>query len=85
MTSACVSGGNPEKLIRIPYLTGLEKTEVIIPRYSRNVYDHAVRNIGVKIIEVETPEELKEAINSRTAMIYVLAMVIPLKKASRFL
>lgn len=73
VTAACVSGGNPEKLIRIPDLTGLEKTEVIIPRSSRNAYDHAIRNIGVKIIMVETPEELQAAINSRTAMIYLMA------------
>ncbi|MBR9999174.1 MAG: selenocysteine synthase [Cyclobacteriaceae bacterium] len=72
-TAACVTGGNPEKLIRIPDLTGLKKTEVIIPRYSRNVYDHAVRNVGVKVITVDTPEEMKKAINERTAMIYVLA------------
>jgi D-glucosaminate-6-phosphate ammonia-lyase len=74
VTAACVAGGNPEKLIRIPDLTGLEKTEVIIPRYSRNVYDHAVRNVGVTVIMVETPEELRQAINPRTAMIYVNAV-----------
>lgn len=73
VTAACVAGGNPEKLLRIPDLTGLEKTEVIIPRHSRNAYDHAIRNIGVKIISVETPEELEEAINPRTAMIYLMA------------
>lgn len=74
VTAACVTGGNPEKLIRIPDLTGFEKTEVIIPTYSRNVYDHAVRNIGVTIINVSTPEELEKAINSKTAMIYVNAV-----------
>jgi L-seryl-tRNA(Ser) seleniumtransferase len=71
VTAACVTGGNPEKLVRIPDLTGFEKTEVIIPRSSRNVYDHAVRNIGVTVITVDTAEELERAINSRTAMIYV--------------
>src|SRR5690606_33209933 len=44
VTAACVTGGNPEKLLRIPNLEGLEKTEVIIPRSSRNVYDHGIRN-----------------------------------------
>ena len=73
VTAACVTGGNPEKLIRIPDLTGFEKTEVIIPSSSRNVYDHAIRNIGVKIIEVTTPEELENALNTHTAMIYVMA------------
>lgn len=72
-TAACVTGGNPEKLIRIPDLTGMDKTEVVIPRYSRNAYDHAIRNIGVKVVNVETPEELKQAINPRTAMIYLMS------------
>ena len=73
VTAACVTGGNPEKLIRIPDLTGFDKTEVIIPSSSRNVYDHAIRNIGVKIIEVSTPGELENSLNTHTAMIYVMA------------
>lgn len=73
VTAACVTGGNPEKLIRIPNLAGLDKTEVIIPRYSRNAYDHGIRNIGVTIVHVNTPEELEKAINPRTAMIYITA------------
>jgi len=73
VTIACVTGGNPEKLIRIPDLTGIEKDEVIIPRGSRNVYDHAVRNVGVKIITVNTQDELEAAINPRTAMIYMMS------------
>lgn len=73
VTAACVTGGNPEKLIRIPDLTGFEKDEVIIPGYSRNVYDHAIRNIGVRVITVESPEEMKAAISTRTALIYIMA------------
>lgn len=72
VTAACVTGGNPEKLIRIPDLSGFEKTEVIIPMHSRNAYDHAIRNIGVTVINVETPEALEKAINGRTAMIYLM-------------
>ncbi len=71
ITAACVTGGNPERLIKIPDLTGFEKSEVIIPRYSRNVYDHAIRNIGVTIINVANPEELRKAIGPKTAMIYL--------------
>lgn len=73
VTAACVTGGNPEKLIRIPNLSGMDKTEVIIPRYSRNAYDHAIRNIGVTIITVDSPEELASAINPKTAMIYLVS------------
>ncbi len=74
ITAACVTGGDPEKLIRIPDLTGFDKNEVIIPLYSRNTYDHAVRNIGVKIVHVSNAAELEKAINSKTAMIYVNAV-----------
>ena len=73
VTAACVTGGNPEKLVRIPDLTGFEKTEVVIPRHSRNTYDHAIRNIGVKVITVDTIEELEKALSSKTALIYVMA------------
>jgi D-glucosaminate-6-phosphate ammonia-lyase len=73
VTAACVTGGNPEKLIRIPDLTDLDKTEVVAPRSSRNAYDHAIRNVGVKMITVETPEELANALSARTAMIYLTA------------
>jgi seryl-tRNA(Sec) selenium transferase len=73
VTAACVAGGNPEKLIRIPDLTGFDKTEVVIPRSSRSVYDHAVRNTGVKIIVVDSASELADALSARTAMIYLTA------------
>jgi uncharacterized pyridoxal phosphate-dependent enzyme len=71
VTAACVTGGNPEKLIRIPDLAGFEKNEVVIPRPHRNVYDHAIRNIGVRIITVDNMEQLVASLNSRTAMIYL--------------
>ena len=73
VTAACVTGGNPERLVRIPDLTGFDKTEVVCPRYSRNVYDAAVRNIGVTMITVESIEELERSLGPRTAMIYLLA------------
>lgn len=71
VTAACVTGGNPEKLIRIPDLTGLDKNEVIMR--SRSVYDHSIRNIGVKMINVNNIEEVGRAISPRTAMIYLMA------------
>ena len=73
VAAACVTGGNPEKLIRIPDLTGFEKTEVVIPGYSRNVYDHGIRNIGLSVITVNTPEEMENALSSKTALIYIMA------------
>jgi uncharacterized pyridoxal phosphate-dependent enzyme len=73
VTVACLTDGDPEKLVRIPDLTGFTKTEVIVPRYSRNQYDAAIRNAGVNLVTVNTMEELKNAISPRTAMIYLFS------------
>src|SRR5712691_12638600 len=70
-TAGCIAGADPEKMQRLPNLEGL-KDEVIVPRESRNVYDHAVRTLGVKIIEVDSPEQMRTAISPHTAMIEVL-------------
>lgn len=70
-TAGCIAGTDPEKMQRLPNLTGL-KSEVIMPRESRVAYDHALRTVGAKIIEVNSPEELEAAISPRTAMIEIL-------------
>ncbi len=50
-TAACVAGGNPTGTCA-SNLAGFPKDEVIIPLHSRNVYDAAVRSVGVRVIEV---------------------------------
>ena len=72
-TAACIAGGNPDRHVRIPDLTGFPKDEVVIPRHSRNVYDQAIRSVGVRIVEVGTTEELEAALGPRVAMVYILA------------
>jgi D-glucosaminate-6-phosphate ammonia-lyase len=71
-TTACIAGGDPEKMQRVPNLTGL-KNEVVVPRYSRNEYDHAVRMLGVKMVEVETAAQMEAAIGPQTAMVMILS------------
>lgn len=71
-TSACIAGGDPEKMQRLPNLTGL-KNEVVVPRYSRNEYDHAVRMLGVKMVEVDTAAQFEAALGPRTAMVMILS------------
>ncbi len=70
-TCACITGDDPEKVKRLPNLDGM-KNEVIIQKVHRISYDHAVRGAGVKIVEIETIQELERAINPRTAMVYFL-------------
>ncbi len=71
-TSAAIAGGNPERMQRLPSLAGL-KSEAILPAYSHNVYDHAIRMLGVKLVVVHDKAELDAAFNERTAMVYILA------------
>jgi L-seryl-tRNA(Ser) seleniumtransferase len=71
-TAACIAGADPEKMQRLPTdMSGL-KTEVVIPRQSRNVYDHAVRMLGVKILTPSTREEFLAALRPSTAMVMLL-------------
>ena len=72
-TAACVAGGNPDLHVRIPNLQGFAKTEAVIPKHSRNVYDAAIRAVGVRVVEVETAEELDAALGPKTALVYILA------------
>jgi len=66
-TAACMTGTNREFIRRLPDTTGM-KTEVIIQKSHRYGYDHAVRNCGIRFVEVETREELERVVNDRTVM-----------------
>lgn len=66
-TAACVAGKDMDKIRRIPDLSGM-KNEVLIQSSHRYGYDHAVRAVGIKMVEVETPEEFERAVSGRTAM-----------------
>jgi L-seryl-tRNA(Ser) seleniumtransferase len=71
-TASCIAGGNPERMQRLPNLAGM-KSEAILPVYSHNVYDHAIRMLGVKLVVVKDKAELEAAFNERTALCYILA------------
>jgi L-seryl-tRNA(Ser) seleniumtransferase len=67
-TAACVTLGNPGAILRIPAdMSGL-KEEVIIQKAHRSDYDHAIRNAGVRFVEVETLEDYENAFSNRTVM-----------------
>ncbi|OUC06080.1 hypothetical protein RY27_23250 [Litorilinea aerophila] len=73
-TAACITGTDPAAIRQLPDLTGL-KNEVIVHKSHRNGYDHAVRQVGVKLVEIgyatgTAPWELERAINERTAAVF---------------
>ena len=66
--AACMAGSDPKYIWQLPDTTGL-KNEVIMVG-GRSAFDNAIRLTGAKLVLVETPEQLANAINTNTAMIY---------------
>src|SRR5271165_1211280 len=64
-----LTGDNETFIKQLPDLTGM-KSEVIIQKSHRNPFDHQLRTTGVKLIEIETADQLRGAVNDRTAMMH---------------
>lgn len=71
ITSACLTGGDPDKIARLPDTTGM-KDEVVLQKSHQHGYNHAVRMTGARMIEVETLAEMEAAIGPQTAMLSAL-------------
>ncbi|MSP82396.1 MAG: hypothetical protein EXQ94_05565 [Alphaproteobacteria bacterium] len=84
-TAACVTGIDPGRMNRLPDLAGM-RDEVLVARSQRNFYDHAVRGVGVRLVEVGLADryagagvrdaeawEFADAIGERTAAIFYVA------------
>jgi L-seryl-tRNA(Ser) seleniumtransferase len=67
--SGILTGDNRKFIEQLPDLTGM-KSEVIIQKSHRNPFDHQLRATGVKLIVVETREDVKKALNPQTAMMH---------------
>jgi len=78
-TAACIAGTDPKKIWQLPDTTGL-KNEVIMFG-GRSAFDSAIRLVGAKLILARSHDDLQNAINSNTAMIYTTALGERLEKA----
>jgi L-seryl-tRNA(Ser) seleniumtransferase len=74
-TAACATGNDPYLIQQLPNtnVPGI-KSEVIVHRNQRIGYDYAVRQVGIKLVEIGNatvthPWELERAINEKTAAI----------------
>src|SRR5437867_684811 len=67
-TAACVTRGNDSAILNIPTDMSALKNEVIIQKAHRYGYDHALRNCGIRFVEVETLEQYEQAFNDLTVM-----------------
>lgn len=67
-TAACITRANQEAILHIPTdMTGL-KNEVLIQKAHRYEYDHALRNCGIKFVEVVTLDDYQKAFTANTVM-----------------
>src|SRR5450432_4107208 len=64
-----LTGDNEKFIEQLPDLTGM-KSEVIIQKSHRNPFDHQLRATGIKLVVIETREQLSRAINPKTAMMH---------------
>jgi len=72
--AACLTGSDPGRVDALPHPTWLRR-ECLTQKAHRFGYDRAYRAAGMTMVDVETKEQLVNAISERTAMLSVLASV----------
>jgi len=77
-TAACMAGTDDKYIWQLPDTTGL-KHEVIMVG-GRSAFDSAIRLTGAKLVLVYSLEEMANAINENTAMIYTTDLGDKLQK-----
>jgi uncharacterized pyridoxal phosphate-dependent enzyme len=77
-TAGCMAGADDKYIWQLPDTTGL-KHEVIMVG-GRSAFDSAIRLTGAKLVLAYSPEELANAINENTAMIYTTDLGEKLQK-----
>ena len=77
-TAGCMAGTDDKYIWQLPDTTGL-KHEVIMVG-GRSAFDSAIRLTGAKLVLAYSPEELANAINEKTAMIYTTDLGDKLQK-----
>jgi len=67
-TAACIAGNDPAKIWQLPDTAGLKHEVAMVG--GRSAFDSAIRLAGAKLVLVYSPEELQNALNENTAMVY---------------
>src|SRR5438477_7570845 len=70
-TAAAVTRGDRARLRRLPDTAGM-KNEVILQKSHHSCYDNQLTDVGVKLIDVETADDVKRAVGERTALMFFM-------------
>src|SRR5438270_9612926 len=77
-TAACMAGTDDKNIWQLPDTTGLKHEVVMVG--GRSAFDSAIRLTGAELVLAYSPEELANAINDNTAMIYTTDLGEKLEK-----
>ena len=67
-TAACMTVGNRQAVSLLPLEVSGLKNEVIIQKAHRYGYDHAIKNCGIRFVEVESLDQYEKAFTDRSVM-----------------
>ncbi len=70
-TAGVLTGLDSKKVAQLPHLENM-KSEVLVQKEHNHGYVHALTNTGIRVVEVETAEDVEKAINDNTAMMWFL-------------
>src|SRR5262245_42525869 len=69
--AADVTRGDRKLIAKLPDTTGM-KNEVILQKSHHSCYDNQLTDVGVKLIDVQAPEEVSRAANDKTALMFFM-------------
>ncbi len=70
-TAAAVTRGDRGCIKRLPNTAGM-RDEVVLQKAHHSCYDNQLTDVGVKLVEVETPADVRRVVNERTALLFFM-------------
>ncbi len=69
--AAVVTRGDRDRIKRLPDTTGM-KNEVVLQKAHHSCYDNQLSAVGVKLIDVETADDVRRVVGERTALMFFM-------------
>jgi L-seryl-tRNA(Ser) seleniumtransferase len=70
-TAAAVTRGDRNLIKRLPDTAGA-RNEVVLQKSHHSCYDNQLTNVGVKLIDVETADDVRRVVGERTALMFFM-------------
>src|SRR5205085_463933 len=70
-TAAAVTRGKADFIKRLPDTAGMAN-EVIVQKAHRSCYDNQLTDVGVRLVDVETAADVRQAVSKRTALMFFM-------------